>query len=421
MPIDVRRAVKPGGFAEKWLEYTQDFEYPESFALFGILSIASAAVNGRILVNPGRKPETMPNTFVLLYGPSGTRKSEALMDAAFDMLNVVPEIEILPMNTTPEALRNRLVKMSMPTDAGGKGAARGIVISEEFSTLIGGADYQKHGAKFLSQIWETPRPFETFDTIAHGPQVIRDRYIAIGGCTTPEDFELLDLRALESGLMRRLLVVAEYQKKCRSSLPKRNDKLLAELKRTFELRFNADAFPFDVLMMLDQEARALNEEWYGDGLLKWEMAAKGSKASKFVNSLQVHAFKLAAVIEIMEGGGSLRKVKDSMGNEHNVMSMSAESLMSGLELVNAVTPGTLQVYETLVPTAFARLKARAFRLLAVSGVMRDGQMDIRVGQEAGVPEEYAASARRALIREGRLKRRQKDGMIEAVDGTAPVG
>jgi len=420
MPIDIRPAVQPGGFIEKWLEYTQNFEYPESFAVFGILSIASAAINGRILVNPGHKPETMPNTFLLLYGPSGTRKSEALMDAVFDIMNVIPEIVLLPMNTTPEALRNRLVKMSMPTDAGGVGAARGIVIAEEFSTLIGGADYQKHGAKFMSQIWETPRPIETFETIAHGPQAIRDRYVVMGGCTTPEDFELLDLRALESGLMRRMLVIAEYQKKCRSPLPMRNDKLLDELRSMFKMRFNANAFPFDVGMELSPEAQELNDQWYGDGLLKWENLAKGAKASKFISSLQVHAFKLGAVIEILEGGGDWWKIVDKKGKEHRRMSMSADSLMAGLELINAITPGTLQVYETLVPTAFARLKARAFRLLAVSGSMRDGLMDTRVAQEAGVEEEWAAKARKALIREGRLVRRENE-MIEVVDGTAPVG
>lgn len=407
MSISIRKRIRPGGFLESWLDHTADFEYPECYAAFGLLVAASAAINGRILVNPGYKPETMPNLFAVLYGPSGARKSEALMDATIHLMaEAVPSTPVLPMNTTPEALRHRLVMDSRCPGVKNElecenerhyGAARGLVLSEELTTLIGGAEYQRHTSRFLSKMWETPRAFETFATIAHGEEVIRDRYVVLGSCTTPKDFRLVDFEQMEGGLLRRLLLVTSLDAVKESPRPHIDYARLRGLRATFAARFGDEAFGREEYMVLSPEAAEINDRWYTTTLRRHRERTKGEKAAKFINSMQVHAFKIAAILEVLEGG--------------RPDCMSAESLAAGFGIVGDLLPGTIQAYSALVPTALARLKGIVFEAVAGS---RDGttdmEVDVAVGEEAGVETEAVARARRALILEGKLAHRP-DGRL----------
>ena len=396
-----------GGF-----DYCAPYEYPESYAAFSILVAASAAINGRLLINAGYKPETCPNLFVLLYGPTGARKSEALMDATIDMLagcEATHHVPILPMNSTPEALRNRLVKDSrcdphvdeLECDAAGHtGKARGVLISEEFTMLVGGADYQKHAADFLGKLWETPRPYETFATIAHGEQVIRNRYVVLGCCTTPDKFANIDFATLEGNLMRRLLVVSELGEAKESPRPRRNSVLLNALRDEFGRRLGTDAFG-SVCMALSEGAARLNDEWYVNDLRRLRHEVAGAKAARFVNSLQVHAFKLGAVLHVLEGG--------------DAEEMSEESLRMGFALVEALLPGILEVYNSLAPTPLGKLKARIVRAIAAAGAggIEEGKVDTEIGAEGGIDHEAVTRARRQLMAEHRVKRNKEGRMVIA--------
>lgn len=402
----IRAHIKRDGYIASWLDYTANFEYPECYAAFSLLVAASAAINGRITINAGYKPETMPNLYVVLYGPSGARKSEALLDAAIHLMaEAVPETPILPMNSTPEGLRHRLVADSRCEGVKNElrcqndyhhGAARGLMLSEEFVSLVGGAEYQAGAARFLSKMWDTPRPFETFSTIAHGEEVIRNRYIVVGTCTTPKDFHMINFDALEGGLLRRLLIVQSFEPIKESPRPHINYPRLRELQKVFGDRLGHGAFA-DQAMSLSPAAAEVNERWYTTTLRRYRERARGEKAGKFVNSVQVHAFKIAAILELLEGG------RPSV--------MQPESLRAAFGIVSDLLPGTFQAYEGMVPTALARLKTVVFESVAAA---RDGvsdlDIDVQVGAEMGVEGEAVSRARKALLAERKLLR-GADGLL----------
>lgn len=408
--MKLRGIFRERGFVQRWLDFCAPYEYPESYAAFSILVAASAAINGRILINAGFKPETCPNLFVLLYGPTGARKSEALMDATVDILagsEATHHVPILPMNSTPEALRNRLVKDSRCDPHADElecdreehtGKARGVLISEEFTMLVGGADYQKHSADFLGKLWETPRPYETFATIAHGEQVIRNRYVVLGCCTTPDKFAEIDFSTLEGNLMRRLIVVSELGEAKEAARPRRNTMLLSALRDEFGRRLGFAAFD-STCMALSAGAVRLNDEWYVNDLRRLRKEVAGAKAARFVNSLQVHAFKLGAVIHVLEGG--------------DPEEMSEESLRMGFALVEALLPGVLEVYQSLAPTPLGKLKARIVRAIAAAGPggIEDARLDTGIGAEMGIDHEAVSRARRQLIAENRVHRNKEGRMV----------
>jgi len=389
--IDIRSALEGHEFVKEWLRYIEPFEYPDSFSIFGLLAMAACAVDKRILINSGAKPETWTNIYVLLYGPSGSRKSEALLDA-FDLLAAsFPEAPIFPMNFTMEALRNRMHKESAEF-----GRAPGLILAEELSTLLGGRDYLLNNSLFLGKIWEG-RKEETFETVAHQDQIIKESYVTLGACTTPDAFGDLDPRALSAGFLRRIMIISEKKPKRKSALPKLNTRffntiLVPRFRDRFEQR---KIDPKGVLMRLSPDAEKLNQEWYHGDLEKLGEQHVGPRESHFIGSMQVHVFKIAALLHLLDGG--------------DPKELSEGSLKRGLDVVGAILPGTFEAYNALVPSFFARV-CMVVRRIASNGPILETVLDAAVKAEIGATPEQAAAARMSLLTDGVLKRGQ--GKVE---------
>jgi len=384
LPSDsIREIVRKDGFITDYLKYTEPFEYPERFAVFSLLVMASIAVNKRILINPGSKPQTFTNLYVVLYGPSGSRKSEALLDALEVLSEACPNAPVLPMNFTMEALRGRLAKDSDDT-----GKAPGLILAEELSTLLGGRDYLLNNSLFLSKVWDGRRA-ETFLTIAHQEQIIRESYVVLGGCSTPEAFGDLDPKGLSTGFLRRLLFVAAYGPKCESPLPQVNSTFFNTcIVPRFKDRLGPAAFK-DTTMQLSDDARIANCDWYSDYLKAMRLKHVGPRESHFVNTMQVHAFKIAALVHLLE--------------HEDPKELSANSLNTGFRLLDLLIPGILEAYSSLVPTAFAKMRALAIRVMGVASKnMTPKMLDIAIWKEAGVRPEEAAAVRLSLVSDNTL-------------------
>lgn len=382
---DFRAAVRPGGLIADWLYYTEPFEYPVRYALFALLVMASCAVDGRLLINPGSKPETWTNIYCLLYGPSGSRKSEALLDALYLLGEALPEAPVFPMEFTMEALRGRMAE-----DSDTIGRATGLILSEELSTLLGGREYLLNNSLFLGKVWEG-RPRATFLTIAHQEQVIKHAYVTLGGCSTPEAFGDLDPRGLSAGFLRRIMFVVAYAPKHDNPQPLVNSTFFnTVLVPRFRDRMGPAAFPSG-MMRLNKEATEINREWYMTEVRKLRAKHVGPREAHFINTLQVHAFKLGALVHLLEGG--------------NPEELSAEGLDSGIRLTRLLMPGTFEAYASLVPTPFAKLRAVVMRIAASSKEPpNDAKLDQAVWKEAGCSPDMAQLARTSLLTDGSLVR-----------------
>ena len=389
----LRAAIRADGFLADWLRYCEPFEYPERFAIFALLAMASCAVDGRILINPGSKPETWTNIYVLLYGPSGSRKSEALFDALGLLGEAIPEAPVLPMNFTMEALRGRLSE-----DSDIIGRAAGLIFAEELSTLLGGREYLLNNSLFLSKVWEG-RTRETFLTIAHQEQIIKNPYIVVGACSTPEAFEEMDPRGLSAGWLRRNLFIVEYGRKHGNADPVmgttfRNTVIVPKFRdRLGPQRIKSG------LMRLSKEAAELNREWYNKDVTALLKKHSGPRETHFINTLQVHAFKIGALVHLLEGG--------------DPEWLSAEGLDTGIRLTRLLLPGTFAAYASLVPTPFAKLRAIVLRVAGAAPVpLTPARLDQAVWKESGATPEQANQARLSLMVDG--------GLVTLPDGKVTV-
>lgn len=382
MPIDVKTAVTKGGFLDKWLQFCEPFEFPYSYALFSLLGVASAAINGRVLINKGHEPSPLTNVFIVLYGPSGSRKGSSMWKALNLLHEAVPEAPMLPDDFTMEALINDLHETSKK-----KGKCSGLIFQEEFSDLIGGADYAMRNSKALTKLWDA-RPQSTRLTHAHGLEIIENPYICMLASSSPDWLEKTDPKTLAGGFLRRLLLIVEYGPRQRNSDPTRNDSLFKELVATARDRLGPKAFGASNLM-LTPEASAFMDEWYNTTVATaWKNADE--RAGHFASCMQAHALKLAGIINILEGRG--------------VEWLSKESFRCAAALISAITSPLFQAYASLVPTPYARLRAAVLR--TVQGAGSDGlspdALDQAVIDVMGVKPKEAMETRIVLMQQKKL-------------------
>lgn len=357
-----------------------------------LLAMASCAVDKRILINPGAKPETWTNMYVLLYGPSGARKGEALMDALRLLAEGIPDAPMFPMNFTMEALRGRMAQ-----DSEDAGRTAGLILAEELSNLLGGRDYLLSNSLFMSKVWDGRRE-ETFLTIAHQEQIIRNPYVTMGACSTPAAFGDLDPKALSAGFLRRLLIVQEHGPKGESALPG----VTTALFNTILVPRFADRFapkridPKGVLMRLSPDAVRLNEEWYTGERRKLRQDHVAPRESNFVDTLQVHVFKVAALLHLLDG--------------HDPEILSERSLEQGIAVMRLLLPGTFAAYGTLVSTHFAKI-CMAIRRIAAEGPLDVVILDAAVKAETGATPDQVAGAKFSLMQD-RILIQRRDGKVE---------
>ena len=112
--LETGSAVPPEatGLVELYLQYTKDIPAPYVFRLWSAIHAVGAAVERRVWTDFGRN-RLYPNLFVLLVGPPGTGKTQAI-EPIVDLLRKSGSVTIAPNDVSKQSLLDAL-----------KGAARG--------------------------------------------------------------------------------------------------------------------------------------------------------------------------------------------------------------------------------------------------------------------------------------------------------
>lgn len=389
--------VKEHGFLDSWLRFCEPFEYPDSYAMFSMLACAACAVDGRIQVNPRTEPSPLTNLYVVLYGPSGSRKSTAIRHAVALLGEAVPEAPILPSSFTKEALIGALAR-----DSAAHGRAPGLIVTEELADLLGGGDYCLHTTKFLTQIWDC-RPVWVNETRTHGVETITHPYPNLLAASAHDWLAGVDPSSLAGGMLRRMLLVAAHGPKRENAHPIADNMRWDELVRQFRVRMCPTNIPLlrsaahPAHMRLSQEAGQFMEEWY-TGRLSALRKGRTDKEGHFINTLQTHALKVGALVHLLEG--------------EPYHTLSVESLKTGINLVESLLPGTFEAYTALVPTPFARLRGAIMRTVREMGEGSDAEIDRAVTASVGARPKEVAEARASLLIDESLVR-QNSGKIRA--------
>lgn len=369
----------------KWLDYCDPYEGPDSYWIFSLLSVVAAAINGRILVNPGGEPSPFTNTYTVLYGPSGARKSTSIIHSTELLSESVPETPIIPSSFTMESLVSDLARRGAEHR---EGKASGFFATHELSSLIGGPKYRHDNSKILSELWDC-KPYLR-NTQTHKLELIEKPYLVHLAASSPDWLESTDPQTLAGGYLRRLLIVNEYGKKRLNARPVRDVAKFMAVAAMFKSRISPGSFGA-TSMQLSERAHRAQDEWYGGYVQKaWEKASE--REGHFWSCSQAHALKLAAAISVLEGWG-LDKLDEG-------------AVRIAQQLIEAVVPPMFQAYASLVPTQFARLRAAIVRTIrSVGGEMSEFELFRAISQSAGVSRKEVMPAIASLVEQKTVTKR----------------
>ena len=391
----ITELVPKGGFLARWLQYCEPFEFSDAFALYSLLAVTSAAIDRRILINPGTEPSPYTNVFAILYGPSGSRKGTALRRALKLLGTALPDVPILPRSFTFERLMSRLAE-----ESSNEGQCGGLIISDEFQRLVGGRDYQQENLGFLTELWDCPPTF-TRDTHAHEFEELVNPYVTVLWCLTPEGVKKIDASVLDSGGIRRMLIIPSYRPKRINARPGHDATLFQALSNVFAERLGTQAFQ-DVHMVLSDEAQERMDQWYYT-FIATKLETCGEREGYFVSCAQAHALKIGALVQVLEGGAPT--------------TMELFALNTGINLIEDLMPSMFQVYAGLVNTEFAKQRASILRTVQAAGgdiVIRDLLRGLT--NTLGVPQHKVMASIQSLVDDEALKVTGNGTKVELTHG-----
>ncbi len=376
---DTRADAAPESFLARWIRLCAPYEFPDEYAVFALLACVSAAIDRRIRVNVESVPCPYPALYVILYGPSGTKKGGAIIHATSLFGQAIQTITRYPDDFTMEALFGRLARDS----ADGGPGARGIVVNEEFADLIGGADYSLRSTALMAKLWDC-RPTTSRETRSFKYEEVRDGYLVILGATSPDWLEMIDPRVLAGGFLRRLLLICAWQPKRHEASPVRDRVLEDSLIVDFRARLGPGAFPGGRRMRLTAETREAMGAWYAT-LRNAPWMRADEKMRHFGSTIQEHVLRVAACVQVLETG------------DPDVLELEAWDTARGL--VEGLLPGMRRAYQSLVPTFTARMKALAARIVIESpgGLIEETALDRAIMRSGGVDVETAQRIRRSCM------------------------
>jgi hypothetical protein len=353
MSIPIRRLIPPEAkVLTRWIEYAADYMSADSYWVFSLLTAVSAAINGRVVINPGSEPSAPTNLFTVLVGPSGAHKGVPPRHALDLLRSAVPETPVLPEDFTSESILGYLAEESTRL-----GSAKGLIVNEELVTLIGGKEYRAENARFLLKLWDS-RAYYSRYTRMHDLEEIRNPYITLLSAIQPSTAEELDPKILSQGFLSRVLIVCESGPKHEYSQPKQDVQLLMALAAVMRLRVGEEAFGA-CSMILPAESQAMNRRWCEEHVVPLR-SGLNEREDHFASRMELHALKLAACVALLEGWA----VPRSDGKGFHLM---PDALRLGQQLVEVITPSMFDFYSSLASTPLAKLRAAIIRTVEKAG------------------------------------------------------
>lgn len=245
-------------FLETYLKYVNNTESPSIMQIWSALSAASACM-GRHMYLPFGIGDIYPNIFVLLVGPPGTRKSQAIKyasklvakhtsvrfapdDTGGQRQGLITALEgesITDSHEDEMAMLDVALNVSNLTEIGNLNLSTGtghtenkhhmFACASEFGTFMGEAN--SNTTRFLNKVWDGE---DYHYKLRNTEQVIRNPLMTIvGGTTTADIARILPPEAIGQGFMSRWILVHAPNKEKRVARPYLNAECEIALADTF--------------------------------------------------------------------------------------------------------------------------------------------------------------------------------------------
>lgn len=283
-----------------YVEYTESSEAPKLFRKWVAISTVAAALERKVWLEMGL--ETFyPNLYVILVGPSGSRKGTAMKPAKDIMTEV--GIDLTSQSTTKEALAEELATSQQMTDMGDVDSVNEAMVTHSSVTVYNEelAVLFKHNDPDLIMwltAWHDCEDNWSRSTKTQGSSEIVGVWVNLLGAMTPELVKAyMPETAIGGGLTGRIIFVYAHEKGKIVPLPFQSpeqEKLFGPLVRDLD-RISSLKGQFSY-------TETFLEEWD-----KWVREEEEKQLfdepdlDPYVNRRRAHALKLCMILAASEG------------------------------------------------------------------------------------------------------------------------
>lgn len=225
-----------GDWLLSYLEYTKDTESARSFHTWCGIALIAGALQRKVLLSWGFE-RIYPNLYIVLVGPSGSRKGLALGIAKSLLVNI-PGVSVAPESSSGreamiQAMKRANTNFHDHSDGKIKFHCSITAFSEELSVFLGQKD-----TKYLSNLtdWYDSKDDWRYETIGRGMDTLQGLCLNWVGATAPDWMQsMLPQEALGGGFTARVIFVVEEWKGQTIAEPQPADAILeAKLARDLE-------------------------------------------------------------------------------------------------------------------------------------------------------------------------------------------
>jgi hypothetical protein len=196
------------GILKAFLDYTRKTEVPVLYALWSGIATISTALGRDCFIDMGHYT-VYPNLFIVFIAGSGKcKKSTSIGIAESFIRNINPRVQVFMQKGTPEALIQTLAGIKLDEEENTvRACAEGILIADEFATLINKNSERNGMTELLTVLWDSKDEF-TYETRSHGKETIRNSCVSLlAGSTIAWVKEAIGLSAISGGFTARIIFV----------------------------------------------------------------------------------------------------------------------------------------------------------------------------------------------------------------------
>lgn len=198
----------PPNFFELYHEYVADTEPPPNFHAWSAIGAVGALLGKKCYIPQGHFT-VFPNTYIVLVGHPGTRKSTA-MNIAKRLVRLVETVPVAAESGSREGLLDDMSKnkVDMGLNRGAVPYWQSAAFVTEMQEFLGGKHINQAMVGFLTAIWDESYYKER--TRKGGEVIIHNPYFTLLGCCTPNWMnEKLKQDVITDGFSRRAIFALE--------------------------------------------------------------------------------------------------------------------------------------------------------------------------------------------------------------------
>lgn len=283
------------GWLGDYLQYTERHEAPDIFHFWVGVSILHAAIRRNIFFEHGYY-RLFPNCYVILVAPPGVCKKSTATNIGVEILQEVPDVNIIREKITPEALVSTLgTRMAIQTKGGTQitPSATAFIHAPELAVFLGRETYNEGLIALLTTLFDSHTKWE-YTTKASGKSTLHNIHLTLLGATTPDLLSAVIPESAMGGgfLSRTIFAVKENTPRC-EPFPRPRDPLLKEKLIAVLSEISLQ----DGQCVQSPEALAWCEDWYRK---QRERVQEEIALSGYYERKQSHLIKLAMTLLVSD-------------------------------------------------------------------------------------------------------------------------